>query len=270
MEYVDLVDLIDCLTYKTKLNICIDFLDDHGNYKTALPFSNSIHGKPYCEHMKSTEKGFEKCFKCRTLALKKATERKQPFGGFCFNGLYEYCHPVVEKDCVIAVIMVGNIYRSGGRTELQELACFQGTFEEDFPEENCRKICTILDGHIKLLIREYSDRQSEYNPLIRNIRNYIEEFLYNDISVSQIALAFNYSEKYIGKLFKTQTGMSIREYLNSKRLGKAAMLLENTNQSITEISSKSGFNNVTYFNRMFKKQYFMTPSEFRENRKSSS
>ncbi len=269
MEYIDLFDLLECLTFKTNLNICIDFLDDHGNYKTALTEKYSIHGKPYCDYMKSSEKGFEKCFKCRTLAVKRVTESKQPLCGFCFNGLYEYCHPVVDKDCVIAIVMVGNIRKSDAPFEPQEMLRFAGTFEEEFPEELCRTICALLDGYIKLLIREYSDRQSEYNPLIRNIRNYIEEFLYNDISVSQIAQAFNYSEKYIGKLFKTQTGMSIREYLNAKRLAKAAMLLENTGYSITEISSKSGFNNVTYFNRMFKKQYFMTPSEFREKRRPS-
>ncbi len=263
MNYVDLKTLIDCLTYKTNIHICIDFFDNYGNYKTALPRENVIHRRPFCDYMKSTEGGFEKCYKCRNAALKKAIEGKKAFGGFCFNGLYEYCHPVIEKDCMIALIMVGNIHLPASPGERELLSRFADTLEPDLSEEKCRDLCAILETHIRNLIREYSDEKNSFNPLVRNIYNYIEEFLYNDISVTQIAQAFNYSEKYIGKLFKQQTGMSIREYLNDKRLRHAAVLLGNTKLSVTEISSQSGFNNVTYFNRMFKVKFGLTPGEYR-------
>ncbi len=262
MEYIDLVDMIECLKYGTKLNIAVVFFERNGNPKTN-PGNNTIHEKPYCDYMKSTDRGFEKCFKCRNLALKKAKTQKKPFGGFCFNGVYEYCHPVVYKDTAIAVIMIGNIRVSGVENQPKLMSNFYDSFEEDFDEEKCKKVAQILDNHIKLLTKEYSAAPNTYNPLFKNICAYIEEFIYNDISVSEIADALGYSDKHIGRIFKEKAGMTIHEYINKKRLERAEMLLVNTNQSITEISEKTGFNNLTYFNRIFKSRNGLTPREFR-------
>ncbi len=263
MEYVDLFDMIECLAFGTKLNICIVFFERNGNPKTAVR-DHTVHKKPYCDYMKSTDKGFEKCYKCRNAALKKAKREKVPFGGFCFNGVYEYCHPVVYKDNVIAVIMIGNIRVCSSHNEPKQMSLYYGSFEEDFPEEMCEKIARILDDHIKLLTKNHSGDHTEYDPLFKNICAYIDEFIYNDISVSQIAEEMGYSEKYIGRLFKEKAGMTIHEYINKKRIEKAEMLLDNTKLSITEISERSGFNNLTYFNRIFKRKIGLTPREFRK------
>ncbi len=265
MEYPKLIDMIECLTYNRKLNICIDFFDDYGNSMTALPHSNGIHGKPYCTYMKSLDGGFEKCFECRTAAIAKAKGGKVPFGGLCANGVYEYCHPVVERDTVMAVIMIGNIRRSDSTLcEPPEMSRFQDSFEEDFPEEMCKRMCSILDAHIKLLIKNFSKKTSDHNPLVHNIQCYIEEFLYSDITVSKIAEAFSYSEKYIGRLFKATLGTSLREYINEGRLMRAGMLLSETNKSVTEIASQVGFESLSYFNRMFRRKYGKSPTSFRK------
>ena len=51
--------------------------------------------------------------------------------------------------------------------------------------------------------------------------------------------------------------------MNIKRLKKAEELLKNTKLSITEVSGKAGFNNVTYFNRIFKRYLHVSPMEYR-------
>ncbi len=265
MKQASLYDLISCLEYKTKLHICVVFLDNFGNCMTDLPRNHAIHSKPFCEHKKSTPDGLDKCFKCRNLALRKAIETKLPFGGHCFNGVYEYCCPVIISGKTVAVIFVGNILFSNQAFN-DELKKFENSFELDFPEEQCEKICSIINAHIKLLLKEYSNIQSDYDPLIENIRNYIEEFLHHDISVSQISLIFNYSEKYIGKLFKRSMGISIREYICERRLDKAYSLLENSNMSVAKTASLVGFNSVTYFSKKFKERFLKAPSDCRKIR----
>ncbi len=262
MEYASLHDLISCLEYKTNLHICIIFLNNFGNYKTALPTESTIHSKPFCEYMKLTD-GIEKCLKCRNTALKKASIEKKAFGGLCFNGVYEYCHPIIENNKTAAVIFVGNILSPDSFIDKYKLSKFRNTFELNYREEECIKLCNIIEGHIRFLFKEYSHQKPEYNPLVENIRNYIDEFIYNDISVSRIASEFNYSDKYIGKLFKNQTGSTIREYLNERRLDRATELLKSTYMPITEISSAVGFNNVTYFNRVFKERFGICPTDYR-------
>ncbi len=267
MEYMELYEFIKCLEYKRNVHICVVFLNRFGNYKTALPFEDTIHSKPFCDHMKLHPDGLEKCIKCRNIALGKAAEGQKPFGGFCFNGVYEYCHPVVERGKTVAVIFVGNILREGTfmSCELQEK--FADNFEKDFADEQCISVCKMIDSHIKTLLREYADIKTDYDPLVENIKNYIHEFVFNDISVASIAAAFNYNEKYIGKLFKARSGMTVREYLTEKRLETARKLLVKTELSVTEIAAVSGFNNVTYFNRVFKGKFGACPTEYRAEKR---
>ncbi len=183
MEHIDLYEFIKCLEYRRNLHICVVFLNRFGNYKTALPFESTIHSKPFCDYMKTFAHGLENCIKCRNLALNKAAEGQLPFGGYCFNGIYEYCHPVVKNGKTVAVIFVGNILRDDNFMpyELQEK--FGDTFEKEFPDEQCITLCKMIDGHIKMLLQEYADKKSDYDPLVENIKNYIHEFAFNDISV---------------------------------------------------------------------------------------
>ncbi len=221
----------------------------------SMPHARHRKRIPIRRHMRMHRQRFKANFHTQ--------HQTHPFSEFCYCGIYEYFHPVIENDQVEAMIMIGNILRTDAPVSY-EMEQFRDSFEVDYPEEKCQKLAAILEGHIRLLLENYAHRQSEYPPLVNNIRNYLAEFLYSDISVSELASAFNYSEKYIGRVFKAQTGQSIRDYLCHKRLLHAAKLLKSGNQTVTQIASASGFNNVTYFNRIFKQQYGMTPSEYRK------
>ena len=266
MEHSNLQDFLSCLEYGTNLHICVVFLENYGNYKTTLERDYVIHTKPFCTYMHrdvlSPQEEIEKCIKCRNLALKKAVDSRKAFGGLCFNGVYEYCHPVIYGDNVAAVIMIGNILTH----ETPLLAPFSDTFEKNFPEKNCALFASLIDNHIRLLLHEYSGHSDDFNPFLTNLTNYIEECLFTDITLKHLAAIFNYNEKYIGRLFKKHTGMSVKEYINAKRLERAETLLRETALSVTDISLKTGFNNVTYFNRLFKKHFAVSPSEYRKTR----
>ena len=232
MEYTSLNELISYLKYGTKLNICVVFLNDNGNFKTKLPTEMAIHTKEYCTYMKSTIEGYKSCVKCRNTALEKAIEDKKAFGGLCFKGVYEYCYPVCEGDDVIAVIFVGNIFPKNPDEKIYE---FEDTFEKSFDGKKCEDICKILENQIKLLIKEYSNIKTEYNPLISNIINFIAESYTTDIYVSDISKIFGYNVKYlyteIGKILGLdQThhfiiigagnlGQALGNYMNFERRG---------------------------------------------------
>ena len=251
MEHTNLQELLCFLEYGTNIHITVVFLENYGNEKTALDSYFVNHSKPYCEYRKSTPEGLSECVGCRNKSIARAVRDKMPFGGLCIGGVYEYVAPVIYEDVVIAVVFIGNIKDESG-------------FEQNFDEENCKRLSRIVENHIKLLIKEYPKTSGRYNPLIENIKNYIEESLYGEISVKEIAELFNYNEKYIGKLFKEEEGVGIIEYVNTKRLNKSCEILKLSNHSVTLISQKLGFNNVTYFNRLFKKRFGKSPTEFRK------
>ena len=66
------------------------------------------------------------------------------------------------------------------------------------------------------------------------------------------------------RFFKQTMGMPFTAYLNDYRLTLAAKSLLETHNAVLEIASECGFENLSYFNRMFKKKYGMTPREYRQ------
>jgi AraC-like DNA-binding protein len=73
------------------------------------------------------------------------------------------------------------------------------------------------------------------------------------------------SEVSFSRFMKKRTGKNYIEYLNDLRLGIASRYLVDTSKTIAEISYECGFNNLSNFNRIFKKRKGYTPKEFREN-----
>jgi AraC-like DNA-binding protein len=69
----------------------------------------------------------------------------------------------------------------------------------------------------------------------------------------------------LSRFFKLRTGKTISDHIIDIRLGNAIRLLVDTSNSIGEICYDSGFNNLSNFNRIFKKRKDCSPKEFREN-----
>jgi AraC-like DNA-binding protein len=69
----------------------------------------------------------------------------------------------------------------------------------------------------------------------------------------------------LSRFFKLRSGKTISNYIIDLRLGHATRLLADTTDSVTEICYQCGFNNISNFNRIFRKSKNCTPSEFREN-----
>ena len=96
------------------------------------------------------------------------------------------------------------------------------------------------------------------------IINHINADLSNDLSISKLEKKLNVSKSYIHRCFKKDTGVSITEYLNKKRIAHARNLLINTNYSVMDICMECGFNNRQNFSYIFKKETGITPSEYRK------
>lgn len=86
-----------------------------------------------------------------------------------------------------------------------------------------------------------------------------------NISLEDMSKIVNMTEVGFSRFIKKRTGKTFIDSLNDIRLGHASRLLIDTTLTIAEVSYRCGFNNLSYFNRIFKKKYNCTPKEFREN-----
>lgn len=94
---------------------------------------------------------------------------------------------------------------------------------------------------------------------------YIEEHYGEELDISQAAGMCFYSQSHFMKYFKQYTGQSFVNYLNDYRLSRAGGFLRTTGDTVTEIAGRCGFDNLSYFNRLFRRKYGMTPKEYRES-----
>lgn len=86
-----------------------------------------------------------------------------------------------------------------------------------------------------------------------------------DISLSAVSKVVNMPEVSFSRFIKKRTGKTFVDSLNEIRLGHASRMLIDTTHTIAEVAYKCGFNNLSYFNRIFKKKNGCTPREFRSN-----
>ena len=104
----------------------------------------------------------------------------------------------------------------------------------------------------------------KYSPTIQRVLEYINLHLGDHISNEDLSANVNMSISHLSKVFKKETGETMTEYITLIRCKKAANLLKKTNLPIQEISSYVGYSDNNYFVKVFKKNYDMTPTEFRK------
>lgn len=137
------------------------------------------------------------------------------------------------------------------RNELSTLFCILNRFQKNIKETNSPKMPNyLLEKRVQVLL------------------DYIHTHYKDKITIEELAKTASISKTEVLRCFKSIIGLSPINYLNSYRLQKAAQLLINTENNIQEIATDCGFDDNSYFSKLFKKNYHVTPHSFRlQNKK---
>ena len=106
--------------------------------------------------------------------------------------------------------------------------------------------------------------QAGNKQLANKAYDYIKINFEQSISTSSIAESLKCNPDYLGRIFKESYGITLTEYLNIQRINYAKKLLLEANMNIDEISAVSGFNDIAYFRRKFRKYLGLAPSDYRK------
>ena len=121
-------------------------------------------------------------------------------------------------------------------------------------KEMVRKYCLLVKNH----------SLKGYSLLIRKVIARIDFDLTADLSLKTQAQLLNVNPSYLSTLFKKETGTTLTEYVNRKRIEHALLLLNSTDMQIQMIAANCGITDVNYFTKTFKKMVGKTPKEYRD------
>ena len=123
----------------------------------------------------------------------------------------------------------------------------------------------VLHGLLQVLVcilMRYGEYKEKYDDRIKQIIQNIEENpLIDIVTLSEKA---GYCKDHVSRIFKDAVGMTVKEYINKKKMLKAYELLKNSNLSIEKIMEIIGIYNKTHFYNKFKKEFGKTPGEARK------
>ena len=125
----------------------------------------------------------------------------------------------------------------------------------DLWNDMIHKYCTLVNNH--------STRQ--YSLPIQKVIIQIHMDLSADLSLKNLAEQLNVNASYLSNLFRKETGVTLTNYVNQKRMEYAAWLLSTTQFPISTIAQHCGILDDNYFTKLFKKQYDITPTAFRDS-----
>lgn len=237
----------------------------------------------FCQILRSNPKADELCRKSDACAMQKARATNHSCIYTCPFGLYEAVIPIMVNSTVTGFIMVGQILLDSPSSisKSANLArpffkenCSPEHYLESLPKVTCEKLFSsipILESYACQF--EYTNSIKEDNQTVPyKIRQYImDNYTRDDLTIDELCKYLNYSRTYIMKTFKDEFGISIVKFTNNVRIQKAALLLNTTNMTIKQISDICGYNNVSYFCRVFKNILGYNPSQLRvESEKQAS
>lgn len=138
-------------------------------------------------------------------------------------------------------------------------------------QPNKRSIGQVTMGLLFLQLMNHMDylemdQKSYGSKIIIEVLSYIEEN-YRDGELSVLAERLHYNLYWLSKEIKKRTGKTYTELVQTKRLNQAAYLLETTSLPVIDIALSAGYDNISYFHRIFQKKYGTTPRKYRMNKR---
>lgn len=130
-------------------------------------------------------------------------------------------------------------------------------------------LCILLTEFLRCYLKSIkaAPKINNYHfSLVKNIIDYLGIHYCENIKLTELSNYHHISARHLSRIFKEATGISVFEYLQKIRIEKACLLLNTTDDSVTDIVSRTGFADYRYFSKIFKKYTGMTPKKYAKGR----
>lgn len=217
-----------------------------------------VHSHPYCSFVKAS--GHHKTCMQNQKTILALLSGHDSILHTCHGGVREIIYPVRCE----AKHVYGFVAISGYRTESSESEhlIYDGslfsTLRAQMPKKELTD--TLIPPLCMMLERLIENTADEAEGEFKQILGYLAEN-HTHVTLDEIAAAFRRSRSHISHLFKANAGVSLRAYCNDLKLSDAKLLLGSTDLCVTEIAYEVGFEDASYFIKLFREKYGISPGK---------
>jgi AraC-like DNA-binding protein/ligand-binding sensor protein len=245
-----------------------------------LEHQGKKHENPFCRMLAEHPKSLAVCLEAHQEMIDHTGEL--PHTVTCPFGLTETAVPVKLGTKIIGYLRIGQVLRhmpaKADTTKVSRALekCgikFNGAIRNSWeknpliPPDKYNAIVRLLAFFAEQLSALSNqlvlERQNTEPPLVQKAREYIDKHKMERLSLSAVAKAAGASVFHFCKVFRKSTGLKFTDYVARVRLEDARTQLLNPNRRISEVAYDVGFQSLTQFNRMFKRVFGESPTEFR-------
>ncbi|HQM95516.1 MAG: helix-turn-helix domain-containing protein [Clostridia bacterium] len=235
-------------------------------------FSKGIIDRVYKKEDNITEEEYP--FKQEKLLQKYVTQGDKSKAQAILNDILGYIYFTAIKDYsmlkarVIELIVLLSRSAIEGGADINRVLGLNKEFLKDILEiDNIEDLSSWLSMHLTRYTKlVFTVADTKHNDTIQKIMKYVNANYMNKITLNDISEHVSFSVSYISRIFKDEKKMNLATYINNVRIRNACCLLVESGYSIAEISYLCGFEEQSYFTRMFKSVTDRTPREYREQR----
>lgn len=125
-------------------------------------------------------------------------------------------------------------------------------------------LCEAIDDMIEMALSEKREAASDsMKEIVKQAVIYIDEHFFEEISLTLMTERFNVEGSYFSKVFRQQIGETFMVYITKRRIEKAKQYMKNMSVNLTEVAFMTGYDDYSYFSRVFRKMVGMSPREYR-------
>ncbi len=260
-------------SFETVSGMSVGIMDSNLNFiarSTSSP-------KPICAQIQSLPGGTERCRKSDRELVRECLKKKCPVSHTCHAGLTDTAFPMFHNGIPVGFLIFGQVLVDGkAKPAFREIFDHVQDLNPDpallranyrnmkfFRQKEITCAAEIIQMLIQYIWSEHIILEKAA-PLLKQILQYIHEHLASDLCVESLCQQFSVCKSTLYRIFDTELGIGVKNYINLQRLSMAEMLLRTTDLPVAEISEQTGFSNQNYFCRAFKRKNHTTPVRYRK------
>lgn len=236
--------------------IAISVLDSERNYLITASMGND-----YCTVFQSLGSNHLLCRCSDDTIIEKCASTHRLETHVCHAGLCDAAMPIMKNDIILGYIVFGRIRCASSPKNSKYCSDNLADLYHKLPYFSDEQLDCLHDLLSHILFERAIEIEAD--SFIETVSNYIEAHLNEKLSIDLLCHELNVSRNFLYRSFHNYYGKTVNDYITERRIARASSLLKETTAPVYEIAESIGFENYTYFCKLFKKQTGLSATEYR-------